>query len=186
MMLMAIGILSLSLSISTAQATMMVIPNIPLWTDTGLNLNNGDIVKISASGNWTWEAGVSAYSGPDGTGGTANNPVWPSTDTFLSSANHGALIAYVGVDPYQGHWGDSSFFPQTSGYWNIGSSAQFTSNQNGKLWLGFNDDTVSEGVCDNAGSVTAQISVNDSSTVPEPCSLLLFGLSFLALRKYRK
>jgi hypothetical protein len=83
-------------------------------------------------------------------------------DLFLYSANHGELIAYIGSDPYQGHWGDGSFFPQQTGYWAIGSSGQFTSNKNGELWLGFNDDAVSEVIGDNAGSVTADITVNEA------------------------
>jgi hypothetical protein len=172
---MAIGILSLSISAAQATITMAIPANWP-WTDTGLSLNNGDIVQISASGSWTWETGISPYSGPDGTSGTAG-----CYDTFLSSANHGALIAYIGVDPYQGNWGKGSFFPQSSGYLDIGSSAQFISSQNGELWLGFNDAAVTAGIYDNAGSVTAQISVT-----PESATLLLLGVGSLTLRKYRK
>ena len=74
----------------------------------------------------------------------------------------------MGSDPLQGHWGDAGFFPQSTGYLDVGSSLQFNSASNGELWLGFNDDAVSENVGDNSGSVTAVI-----TTVPEPASGLL-------------
>jgi hypothetical protein len=151
------------LGIPNAQAlTTVVVPANPLWTDTLLNLTNGDIVTITASGSWTWQVS-SGWFGPDGVYD------W-TTDTFLDNGTHAMLIAFVGSDPYQNHWGDGSFFPQTTGYWNIGSSGQFTSDKTGKLWLGFNDDAVSMATGDNGGSVTAQISV---TPIPAPGAILL-------------
>lgn len=108
--------------------------------------------------------------GPDG---EVNGPV-PS-DEFFSGANKGELIGFIGPDPYQGHFGDGSFFPQASGYLAIGSSASFIAPKSGKFWLGFNDDAVSIAVSDNFGFVTANV------TVPEPSSLVLVGWGLATL-----
>ena len=132
----------------------------PLWTNTGLHINIDDNVEITASGSWTWGGGY--WHGPDG-----QFPWnWPNTwDRFLYQARHGELIAFVGQDPYQGHWGDKNFFPQTTGYWRIESNGQFISDKTGILWLGFNDDAASRGIGDNAGIVTAQIFVTPPAII---------------------
>jgi hypothetical protein len=161
------------LGISNAQALTVVVPANPLWTDTLLSLTNGDIVTITASGSWAWDS--THWSGPDGDQGSPADG-----DEFLvGSVNKGSLLAFVGSDPYQSHWGDGSFFPQTSGYWNIGSSAQFTSDKTGELWLGFNDDAVSKNIYDNGGSVTALV-------IPEPATICLLGLGALGLLRKRR
>lgn len=134
------------------------VPANPLWTDTGLTVSNGDTVTITASGTWNYGAGP---LGPDGYLPCCN---W---DLFMANppALQGELIAFVGPDPYQGHWGDGSFFPRTTGYWDIGSSGSFISSTGGKLWLGFNDDAVSRAVGDNSGSVTASIAVGKANGI---------------------
>jgi hypothetical protein len=128
----------------------------PLWTDTGIPLTNGAAITIVASGSWDMYCpylGPEYTYGPDGDTNTTYD-----SDRFFSGANYAALIAYVGNDPYQGHWGDGTFFPTNSGYWNIGSFGQFTNPSVGELWLGVNAYAVSTNnmgyVC---GSVTAQI-----------------------------
>jgi hypothetical protein len=69
-----------------------------------------------------------------------------------------ALIAYVGSDPFQGQSYGTSFFPQSSGYWEIGSSNQFTSTNSGELWLGVNDTIAFElPGPPTTGSMTAHI-----------------------------
>jgi hypothetical protein len=160
------------LGISYSEGSTVVVKSDPLWTNTALTLNIGDTVTITASGSWQFDTS-SGSVGPNGV-------VHPGGeyDVFYSAALHGALIAYIGADPYQGHWGDGSFFPQATGYRNIGTSALFTSDKAGKLWLGMNDDAVGQGTYDNSGSVTAQISVQP---VPEPnCfTLVLMGAGAL-------
>jgi hypothetical protein len=169
-----VAILSL-FGITNAKALTVFVPANPLWTDTHMSLNAGDTVSITASGSWTCGPGE-GWFGPDGYQPVGGPTTW---DRFLDAGvNQGRLIAYVGSDPYQGHWGDGSFFPQSFGYWNIGSSGQFISSEAGGLWLWFNDDAVSRSVADNAGSVTAQVSV-----VPEPTvtGSLAFGSVLLGL-----
>ncbi len=150
--------------ISNAEDPNVVVPANPLWTDTRTSLNIGDIVAITASGSWCW--GGPGWFGPDGDSGNT----FGLEDTFYWGAAKGALIAFIGPDPYQGRWGDANFFPQTSGYWNIGSSATFTSDKTGELWLGFNDAarSMGHGVADNRGLVTALISV-----IPVPVTVTI-------------
>ncbi len=136
-----------------AVAPGVVVPANPVWTNTGLTLSPGDTVKISASGAWSYGAGL---IGPDG------DPTgcchWDDFQHF-DDGDKGRLIAFIGNDPYQGRWGDASFFPQYSGYISIGSAQTFTATVGGMLWLGMNDDAVSRVVGDNTGSFTATISV---------------------------
>jgi hypothetical protein len=148
----------------------------PLWTDTGIYVSIGQSITATASGSWNPWTGVLSPCGPDG---APTAPDWD--DSFLLGANSAALIAYVGTDPLQGHWGDRSFFPRATGYWVIGSSGGFTSPVAGELWLGFNDDAVNQQTWDNSGSVMAQITV-----VPEPSAFVLAGLGAAALMFCRR
>jgi hypothetical protein len=158
--LITVGFLSLLGLPIPAPGMLYTIPDYPLWTDTGLTLSSGDQVSITASG--TWDFGV-GYFGPEG---TWSDPA--PYDRFSSLANHGELIGFIGTDPFQGHYGDGSFFPQANGYITVGTSLLFVSSQNGHLWLGINDDAVSQAISDNFGSLSAQVSV-----VPEPSALAL-------------
>jgi len=147
-----------------ASTTITVTSN-PLWTNTGLTISTGEIVSITASGSWSYNTGASgSWTGPNGSPGTTT-----CSDNFYSGANLGELIAFVGstwisgqAPPYQGQWG-TSFFPQSTGYWAIGSSGGFTSGKSGTLWLGFNDDAEDKATYDNAGSVTAVITITAPS-----------------------
>jgi hypothetical protein len=157
-----------------ASASVFTVPDNPLWSDTGISLHVGDQVTITAGG--TWDFGI----GPFGPNGTPNDPA--PYDRFSSAANHGELIGYIGSDPFQGHYGDGTFFPQATGYLTVGTSLAFTSSQQGELWLGVNDDAVSESVGDNTGSLTAVI------VVPEPTTLglLLLGVGFAGVWRARR
>ncbi len=145
---------------TVAASTNLDVPANLLWTDTGVKVMKGQTVSISASGTWNTGNGE---CGPDGEDTTLS-------DLFLTPdapSKHGELIAFVGpqsTDPYQGNWGNGSFFPQPTGagYWAIGSSATFTVDRDGELWLGINDDAVSKVVDDNTGSLATVI-----TTTPE-------------------
>ncbi len=154
-----------NVTIGTSPQSTVVLAN-PLWTDTGVFVTNGTLIGVSASG--AWNCGGTPPPPSFGAGGDLNPGSPPSSDRFYFGAPHGALIAYVGPDPLQGHWGDGNFFPRTSGYWLIGSSSQFTADTTGELWLGFNDDAVSERVSDNSGWVLARWTLGQPSNPSSP------------------
>jgi hypothetical protein len=164
--------LSLSFVLIRATASTFTVTANPLWTATGISLGTGNNVSITATGIWS-SSFVYRNFGPGGIYDPAD--AW---DTFLNTGDniHGQLLAYVGPDPYQGEWGNASFFPQATGYWDIGSSGSFTAPVSGQLWLGMNDGAVSEGISDNSGSVVASVQV-----VPEPSTGVLFTTGFCLL-----
>jgi hypothetical protein len=167
-----------------ATAQMLTVSSDPLWTDTGISLGQFEAANITATGTWNTEVGAAnGSSGPDGLPLTGEYNLLGWSDGFLAGANKGELLAYVGVDPYQGHWGDASFFPAATGYWAIGSEGSLTAPEAGELWLGFNDDAQSEDVSDNSGSLQVDIQI-----VPEPasCTLAGVGLMIMALTLKRK
>ena len=157
---------AVSIQSANAQTTTINVTASPLWTDTDIQLELGTTITITASGTWSWSALHSC--GPTGTPANLLGVQTTLLDQFYSGANHGALIAYIGVDPTQGQWGNGSFFPQATGYWDVGNEIQLTAPYSGELWLGLNDDAVSEGISDNSGSLTAELTL-----VPEPDSLAL-------------
>src|ERR1700749_3095431 len=134
-----------------------------LWKNTAIAVHAGDAITVSATGRWSWAADES--SGPDG------DPVddFNAFDLFepFDFFSQARLIAYIGADPKQGHWGDGSFFPQTSGYISVGSGQTFIAPYSGKLWLGMNDGAETEGVGHNTGAVHATVTVGtEHSTLP--------------------
>ncbi len=140
----------------TPQAgTQINIPASALWTDTGIALSAGQRVTISASG--TWSFGLGEEFGPDGDPHFFNG--YFDEFEFFDLVDHGRLLGFVGPDPYQGQWGNGSFFPRTSGYISVGSGQTFKASAAGELWLGMNDDAVGKGIGDNSGQLTATISI---------------------------
>jgi len=109
------------------------------WINTHITLTAGEAVTISSAGNWSWNGGTT-YVGPDGDPTDDYNAfdLFEPFD-FFSQAR---LIGFIGNTPAQNHFGDGSFFPQTSGYISIGSGQTFTAPYDGSLWLIFNDSAV--------------------------------------------
>ncbi len=156
--LLGLSAVFISLSITPAFGDTVIVPAIPLWTDTGIALSAGDIVTITASGTWCWAGG--SCVGPDGD----NRDRF---DTWVPSAPADSLIGFIG-----GSMPTSPF----SGGFGVGSSITFVAAISGELWLGINDDYVSGGVGDNSGFLTADINV-----VPEPSTLMLLGSGAVGL-----
>jgi PEP-CTERM motif len=170
---LTLALLGLLVGTTPVQATLVSVPSNPLWTDTLIAATAGNTVAITASG--TWNYGPETV-GPDG------NPFGPApNDEFFSGANKGELLAFIGADPFQGHLGDGSFFPQATGYFAVGSSLSFVAPASGELWLGVNDDAVSNGVGDNTGALETNITVSGSAAVPEPTTLVLMGSGLFSL-----
>lgn len=142
--------------------TTISIPSNPLWTDTGIKVSAGQTVTISASGIWNGGGSDPNY-GPDGSPFLLGDFLFDDFEPF-DPADEGRLLGFVGPDPYQGRWGDGSFFPQTSGYISVGSGRTFTAPYSGELWLGFNNDAGSKRSNDNTGQVTANIVVGGSDS----------------------
>jgi hypothetical protein len=150
-----------SLSATSLAGQSVVVTANPLWTDTGITISAGEVVAISASGTWSWDGNEAI--GPDG------DPTGePHFDDFqhFGNGDKGRLIGFIGLDPFQGHWGDGEYFPQLYGYLSVGSTLTFVAGVSGELWLGFNDDAVSKAISDNSGSVLADISFLTVSSVP--------------------
>jgi hypothetical protein len=148
-------------SLAHSQTTIQVtIPANPLWSDTGIALSAGQYAAISASGTWCWSHAF--CNGPDGS--PAFQPLAYDEFEFFDAFDHGRLIAFVGVDPYQGQWGNYEFFAQTSGYVSVGSGQTFTAPYSGELWLGINAGAVTESVSESSGHLIANVTVDGGDT----------------------
>lgn len=170
-----------------AGTTVVTVPANPLWTYTGLLIYVGDHISIIAWGTWGTQASL-----PLSPNGIDTTQGW--FDSFFYFANRGELIAYIDpapgstAGPYQGHWGDKKFFPYQNLlyplYWAVGNKLTFTSDRTGYLWLGINDDAVTEAVSDNWGSLTANVTISPggvtlvggySISIEKPAPVSSFG-----------
>jgi len=178
--LLTVSFLSSVGFIPQAKASPTVVPvkAYDLWTDTGVHVDMGNIVTITAWGTWSPSGSLSFDPNGDTLGPRDYG------DEFLNPAYWAELIAFVGPDPYQGQWGNAAFFPQTTGYWEIGSSRQFTSNKGGELWLGFNDDAVSKAIGDNSGTVYANVTVTAGGPGPNPVPVGGYSISIEKLTPF--
>jgi hypothetical protein len=126
--------------------------------DTGITLNGGESLTITASGTWQNDPNAAYVSGPDG---HSNSPYTDATSQ--QTFDIGALVGKIGS-------GD---------YFLIGSDFTGTANASGVLDLVYWDSDA----YNNSGSVTAAV-----SAVPEPANLALMGLALgaFALTRRRK
>jgi hypothetical protein len=111
------------------------------WQSTGLYLNVGDRVDLTAQGQWSYspEAG---FHGPAG-------GRWAPSYYPLPTALGGALLGRVGET------GDVFF---------VGPRAVFSPSQAGLLYLGINDDLLG----DNSGVLAVKIKVVSPTPTPNP------------------
>jgi hypothetical protein len=103
------------------------IPGHAPWTDTGIDVMRGDLLRFDAQGQVTFIQGANSAAGP--AGGAAKSQRYP-----VPSAGVGALIAKVGNSGTPFLVGDNR--------------NTVTMPATGRLWLGVNDDDFN----DNAGS----------------------------------
>lgn len=113
------------------ERNVMVNPNEP-WTDTGINLRNGQEVYFETSGQVTWSPNRRVDAD-----GTRNSK--PDTNRPLPERNSGALIGRIGERDI--------FFIGTD----VGP---FRVRGNGRLYLGVNDDRLD----DNTGGYRVIVS----------------------------
>jgi len=109
-------------SVATAQAVLVQVSTAQLWNDTGLDLQTGDVIKISA-------APATSNSSDPGSGTPACNPdgtseATKSADLPLPGANVGALIARLHAQ------GAPSFL--------VGASKEVHVSEPSRLYLGMN------------------------------------------------
>jgi len=155
-----------------AQTAHIVFKAQSLFKKTGITVHAGDVVTISASARWRWNDDMD-YVGPGGDTSDDFNAfdLFEPFD-FFSQAR---LIAFIGDFPKQKHFGDASFFPQTSGYLSIGSGQTFVAPYGGKLWVGFNDGAVTRSVADNGGRALVDVAIKPAGTVGPEISVVSPG-----------
>lgn len=120
--------------------------------NTGLFLNPGDLLEVSASGIWSnAPPSYNLIFGPNGNPNENILPGYPGADYPVA-----ALLGKIG----------------NSNYFFIGSSYSDYVSESGNLYLGFNDTDYGN----NWGTVDADVKI---SPIPEPSSLILLGFSLL-------
>lgn len=123
-----------SLSVTLSSQTVKVNGK-QTWTDTGIEIQKGDQISISASG--TVYANGTVYGGPDG---ISNRPDW-DVYCVVKGKPHEGLIMKIGN-------GKAVF---------VGSSFTYTAQESGKLYLGVNDTDVGN----NKGEFIANVTVEN-------------------------
>lgn len=119
------------------QTVKIYVPSNEAWTDTGLQLQAGQRIDITATGTIQWGSRSTDTCGPNGASATA----------FLAAkadAPKGALLARVGETT------DESDFEV------IGSNGSLNPWKSGHLYLGVNDDNNS----DNSGWYVATVQIH--------------------------
>jgi len=111
----------------------------PYWQSTGIWLNAGDTIVISARGcvaYWTCHAcGSARYCGPNGTGGFAYEPCY-----LAPRCRRNALVGSIRM------WNGAHR------YFDVGSCRTLTASVSGYLCLGMNDSVHNGGSYNNHGA----------------------------------
>ena len=113
---------------------MITVPARQAWTDTGIDVKTGDVVRFAAEGTVLWGAGRE-----DGPAGEINSPMNDRRPVPARPA--GALIGRIGTSP------SDVFFIG-------GDRGSFRVRTSGRLYLGVNDHNYG----DNSGSFEVRVS----------------------------
>jgi len=145
------------------------VPGTANWIDTQVEVMEGDLLTITATGLWT-EAGTT--HGPDGVSE-------PWADNFFNfadigvcnycaqtqTAHQGALIGYIGSSPpAAGSYTSTVVFQEATKVFYVGGNYEASAPASGRLWLNKNTDAYSNYTVDNGGQVVATIEVSPPET----------------------
>lgn len=143
--------------------TTLEVPLLSPWTNTGMQVKAGQVLKVTASGRGVWknisDPNPNAYPrpyeecGPDGTPPVDKKDYYSNISSYpCRTANKGALIGRIGDNGLP-------FF--------VGTHFDRVVQESGSLYLGINDIAGAENWSDNSGSFNASIQVNpESKSVP--------------------
>jgi hypothetical protein len=108
------------------------------WQSVGVQVNQGDLIRIRAQGTWLYTPGE--YHGPEG------HHKYRAPDTYpINAIAGGVLLGRIG---------------EAGNLFIVGRGGTFYAERSGLLYLRINDDILS----DNEGYVTAEISVTSPET----------------------
>lgn len=141
------------------------IPFVSALLDTGIDVNAGDLLTVSAVGLWRISPS-DTFTDADGEEGR----ILHSGTTWFSSS----LLVQISDTPRQ--VGDPEYRERT---FQAGTNFSGAAFRSGRLFLGFNDADYGN----NEGNVTASIVV--TAVTPEPCTLALLGIGLVLLRRRR-
>ena len=114
--------------------TVVRVPGDQPWTDTGIDVEAGELVRIMATGEVFHSTELGEKSGPDGKPDTGDYPT-----NVIDGVDHNTLIGRIGAtDPFK-----------------VGSSTEFAARRDGRLWLRVND----AGIENNSGEFSAHVQV---------------------------
>lgn len=136
----SLGVLNVARSIDRdggSIARQVSVPGTQTWTNTGIDVEEGDEVVISARGEVVHSTTLNQRSGPNG------DPGKRFESNVLRSADHGALLGMITSE-------GSPFL--------VGEQRTFKPSTTGRLFLGVND----VGSDNNAGAFTVDIEVHRS------------------------
>jgi hypothetical protein len=95
------------------------------WLDTGIDLKDGQLIDISATGKILWNLKDKEYSSPDGA-----TPYSQKESNPLPAIGTGALIGKIGNE--------------SSDYFFVGKGQKINATKSGRLHLGINDANIND------------------------------------------